>query len=243
MKNTISKNVENRKQTANADNKKAYRQKIENLNKSPKDPTAIQAIALSVANSVLRKIESVNPNTAKDLKQNMLDDLVSTAIVKYYEIISNMDISHGIDIEKPYTITRKATVTTRLDRSPKEKTVETSILREMCHAVRYAVVQERTPVDTKYTYVSIDENPENPVFLRMPALMDIDNISDTEKVTKILASIQLSPTEKQIVTLKLKGLSNKDIADKLNIKPPTVCRHFQRIRAKYNNACTASLKI
>lgn len=234
MKNTISKNVENRKKTANADNKKAYRQKIENLNTSPKDPTAIQAIALSVANSVLRKIESVNPNTAKDLKQNMLDDLVNTAIVRYYEIISTMDISNGIDLEKTYTITRTKTVVTRLNETPKEKTVETSILREMCHAVRYAITKERTPIDSKYTYISIDESPESPIFLRMPALMDIDNISDTEKVTEILANIQLSPTEKQIVTLKLKGLSNNDIAERLKIKAPTVYKHFQRIREKFH---------
>lgn len=234
MKNTISTNVENRKKTANADNKKAYRQKIENLNTSPKDPTAIQAIALSVANSVLRKIESVNPNTAKDLKQNMLDDLVNTAIVRYYEIIANMDISHGIDIEKTYTITRQKTVVTRLTETPKEKTVETSILRELHHAVRYAITKERTPIDSKYTYISIDDNPENPLYLRQPALMDIDTISDTEKITDLLANIQLSPTEKQIVTLKLKGLSNNDIAERLKIKAPTVYKHFQRIREKFH---------
>lgn len=234
MKNTISKNVENRKKTAQTDNKKAYRQKIENLNKNPKDPTAIQALAKSIANSVLRKIESVNPNTAKDLKANMLDDLVNTAIVRYYEIIANMDISNGIDIENTYTITRKTTVITRLDKSPKEKTVETSILRELHHAVRYAITKERTPIDSKYTYVYIDENPENPVYLRQPALMDIDNITDTEKITNLLANIELSPTEKQIVTLKLKGLSNTDIAEKLKIKVPTVYRHFQRIREKFH---------
>lgn len=234
MKNTIQMNVANRKKTANTDNKKAYRQKIENLNSNPKDPTAIQAIALSIANSVLRKIESINPNTAKDLRMNMLDDLVNTAIVRYYEIIANMDISRGIDIEKTYTITRKATVITRLDKSPKEKTVETSILRELHHAVRYAITKERTPIDSKYTYVYIDESPESPLYLREPALMDIDTISDTERITDLLANIELSPTEKQIVTFKLKGLSNTDIAEKLKIKVPTVYRHFQRIREKFH---------
>ena len=235
MKNTITKNVENRKKTANADNKKAYRQKIENLNKRPTNPTAIQAIAKSVANSVLRKIESLNPETAKDLKTNMFEDLVNTAIVKYYEIISTMDISNGIDLEKTYTITRKKTVITRLNETPKTKTVETSILREMHHAVRYAITKERTPIDTKYVYISIEEDLENPLFLRDPVLMDIDNISDTEKITEMLANIQLSPTEKQIVTLKLKGCGNNDIAERLNIKTPTVYRHFQRIRAKFHS--------
>lgn len=234
MKNTIQANVESRKKTANADNKEAYRNKIENLNSNPKDPTAIQAIALSVANSVLRKIESVNPNTAKDLKQNMLDDLVNTAIVRYYEIISDMDISNGINIEQTYTITRRKTVITRLNETPKEKTVETSILRELHHAVRYAITKERTPIDSKYTYVYIDESPESPLYLREPALMDIDTISDTERITDLLANIELSPTEKQIIIFKLKGLSNTDIAEKLKIKVPTVYRHFQRIREKFH---------
>ena len=234
MKNTIAKNVETRKKTAQTDNKKAYRNKIETLNKKPKDPAAIQAMAKSVADSVLRKIESINPKTAKDLKVNMLEDLTDTAIVKYYEIISNMDISNGIDLEKTYTITRTKTVITRLNEIPKEKNVETSILKELHHAVRYAITKERTPIDSKYTYISIDDDPENPIYLRDPAFMDIDNITDAEKITDFLANIELSPTEKQIVTFKLKGLSNTDIAEKLKIKVPTVYRHFQRIRLKFH---------
>ena len=228
-KNVISMNVSDRKKTESQANKEQYRANIIALNADPTDPTALQKVAESTVKSVLRKINSIDPQTANDLYKNLFNDLVNTAIVKFLELTKGQK---SVDIERLITVTRTKTVITRLNDAPTEKTLNSSILREMHRAVRKYIYAQRTKVDDKNTYISIDADPENELYLKMPVLVDIDSISEVEKITDILANIDLSPTERKCIMFKLKGLSNSDIADRLNIKPPTVYRHFQRIREK-----------
>ena len=57
-------------------------------------------------------------------------------------------------------------------------------------------------------------------------LHDIDKVS--------FKGISLTPKEKNIIYLVCEGLSNKEIADKLNISEQTVKAHLHKIFKKFN---------
>lgn len=234
------------KQKAIADqNKQKYRNNITALNSDPKNPEKQIAVAEQCVRSVLRKLESVgktkNDRTdqngadpvkiVKRIRENMFEDLVSTALIRYYELANGLET---VDIEKTITVERRAKTVHKIGETPKVKTLESSILKEMLHAIRHAIIAEKTPLDSKnIIYISLDDpNFENDILLSTPSPYDFDKISDVEKSQKILNDLRLTPTEKNCVSYALKGDSKKQIADRLKIKTPTVYRHFERISEK-----------
>lgn len=235
MKNTIKTNVENRKKNESQANKERYRVNIVALNADPTDPEKQIAVARQCVRSVLRKIESVSDSDTVDrIRTNLFDDLVNVALIRFYELTKGQAV---IDLEKTITIERHGHIIHKVGETPKVKTVESSILREMLHAVRSAIVAEKTALDSKnINYISLDDPDVDPdLLLSTPSLYDIHDPYSVEKSTDILTDLQLTPTEKKCVEYALKGDSKKTIAMRLNIKAPTVYRHFEHIAAKMLN--------
>ena len=94
--------------------------------------------------------------------------------------------------------------------------------------------------NSKYTYIedlkkSSDDTTENAIdreYIRVGKYHDIQNYHDYITVSEILEALDLSPQQTKIINLRMRGMSNIDIAKKFEVSKQSISNQLGKIQKK-----------
>lgn len=179
-------------------------------------------------------------------------DLVQVAAA---EILSQIK-QHGNDLELPYISERlsKHVWTSDYGVECKKENYTSCGIQEVYKAVRRAVQADKAVVTdpaqmatyVEYGQADIDNKP---VYRRMLKPVDgkyvksattftlINSKSDAERIDAILSGLRLTDKQMQVLKLRMRGYSERAIAQKLSITSNSVHGAMNRIREKAKKLC------
>lgn len=179
-------------------------------------------------------------------------DLVQTAICALLEMANAHCNAAENWLDAPFTVKRLSKrVYIRENDSRAYRTEETTPIQEIYRAVRRAIADSRavtTDPHSGYTYISIDAyEPETleQIFIRSGKYADVGGVDchgmytgDAASLTAyndvdtLLAKLNLTAREVQIIKLRLRGYGGRAIANSLGISKGSHDRSLESIRRK-----------
>lgn len=179
-------------------------------------------------------------------------DLVQIAVVALLEQAESHAESGENWLDEPFTVKRLSKrVYIRDTDSKAYKDVETTAIQECYRAVRRAVADSRavqTDPRNGYTYISIDAYSEEEleqIFIRSGKYADVggvdcnglytgdyESLRAANSAEEMLASLNLTARELQIIKLRMRGYSVRAIAEYLGVRVGTITNLVKRTRDK-----------
>lgn len=179
-------------------------------------------------------------------------DLVHAAVVALLEQAADHAASGEGWLDEPFTVKRLSKrVYIRESDSRAYKEIDTTAIQECYRAVRRAIAQSRavqTDPRNGYTYISIDAyEPEQleQIFIRSGKYADVggtdcnglytgdyESLRAANSAEEMLASLNLTARELQIIKLRMRGYSVRAIAEYLGVRVGTITNLVKRTRDK-----------
>lgn len=205
----------------------------------------IDQLARTATAGTLKRIHDASANdNIRKLRQSLQADFISldNKIPSYivsdaydlyvlaYSYLYEKIVIDGLNSQTPITVTLK---------SGKEKT--RTVYQWACTLVRKEIYANKSIENTgKYTYIedlttsTTDTAAEalDRAYIRMGKYDGIQTNADYERYEEMLVSLDLTTRQRQLVIMRMQGLSLNAIAERLNVTPQTLNTQLSRIRQR-----------